>query len=99
MSRSKEYPTHYKVGTLNGKDIYKHPQMGLAIEEDHAYLVEMSQEQSKAWYRQEQNLKELRVLAELTAARFDAEESLSKIGHGLAYNWPHLPTIIRRDDD
>lgn len=42
MSRSTRYPTHYRIGVLNGKDIYYNPQEGLAVERDHSYLVEMT---------------------------------------------------------
>ena len=90
MSRSTSYETYYKVGALNGKNVYSHPQFGLAIERDRR-LVAMTPKELMAWYSQEQDEKKL---AELEEARRDAEEWLSEIGHGYAYNWPHLPEVI-----
>ena len=34
MSRSEKFPTHYRIGVLNGKDVYLHPQVGLAVERE-----------------------------------------------------------------
>ena len=88
MSRSKEYPTHYEIGVLDGKKVYLHPQLGLSIERKDR-LGGMTPKELEAWFRQEQDA---RMIAEL-----DAEERLTEIGHGLSSGWPHTPTIIRRN--
>lgn len=41
MGRSARYPTHYRIGVLNRKDVYCNPQEGLAIERE-GCLVEMT---------------------------------------------------------
>lgn len=89
--RSSKYPTRYRVGILDGKDIYLHPQLGLSIEQDHC-LRGMTPKKLEAWFRQEQDVK---MLAEIEARR---EEELEEIGHDRAYGRPHLPMIIRREN-
>ena len=89
MSRSKEYPTHYEIGVLDGKKVYLHPQLGLSIERKDR-LGGMTPKELEAWFRQEQDAK---MLAEL-----DAEERLTEIGHRRAYGWPRVPLTIRRDN-
>lgn len=90
MGRSKDYPSHYEVGTLNGKKIYLHPQLGLAIERGDR-LGGMAPKELEAWFRQER--KDAKMLAAL-----DAEEKLTEIGHRKAYGWPNVPLTVRRDN-
>lgn len=50
MSRSAKYPTYYKAGDLDGKDVYFHPQLGLSIERG-GHLTEMTPKELAVWRR------------------------------------------------
>jgi len=40
--RPQKYRTHYKIGSKDNKAVYWHPSEGYSIEEDHSYLVKLS---------------------------------------------------------
>ena len=92
------YPTRYCIGYLDGKAIYAPlhaPTRGLAIEEDGYGLRAMREEEVLRFMAQIQS----DFTAYLIAAQADelafrqSEEWYSEIGHGKAYNWPHMPVV------
>ena len=49
--RSASYPTRYRVGSLDGRDVYWHPQFGYAIEDDQR-LVGINDVSQVDWFDQ-----------------------------------------------
>ena len=55
--RSERYETHYRVGSLNGRDLYWHPQEGYAVEKDRGTLVDVRDLSDAMWFDREEDLR------------------------------------------
>ena len=54
--RSEKFPTHYRVGSLNGCDVYWQPAQGYAVERDYQYLEVLADLSRVDWFDRSEDL-------------------------------------------
>lgn len=93
VGRSSKYPTHYLVGSLNGCDVYWHPQLEFAIERNN-HLVELTTLSGITWFK---GTVYARIVRDMDQAYDDAKHQAAafydRVGHDMAYGLDH-PAVI-----
>ena len=74
--RSDRYSTQYRVGSLNGRDLYWHPQEGYAVEKDRGALVDVRDLSDALWFDREEDL--LKVLKDIGASNGKLLEAMGR---------------------